>query len=129
MKGELARYTEHPEDVAIVFDPRRRIMVIYINSRFRGLKSIVSTILSEKYPNWLICTMQNYEDGLHVSLRLAHAKDYGVDLGKVAHRIARELMGMGGGHPEAAGMTLPASILPDDVVNALYREVRWLGSA
>ncbi len=128
VERELARYTEHPEDIALVFDPRRRIMVIYIDSRFRGLKSVVSTILSEKYPNWLICTMQKYGNALHVSLRLAKSKDYGIDLGRIAYRIARELMGMGGGHPEAAGMTLPPSILPDDVVNALYREVRRLGS-
>ncbi len=121
VEREIQRYVSDPTSHALVYDTGRKIMVIYVNSRYPRIKSPISTILSDRFPNWLVCVMQKYFGRLHVSLRLQNAEQMGIDLGKIAQKIGKEFMGEGGGHKPAAGITLPPSILPDDVINALYR--------
>jgi nanoRNase/pAp phosphatase (c-di-AMP/oligoRNAs hydrolase) len=37
----------------------------------------------------------------------------GIDLGSVAREVAQKLGSQGGGHPQAAGATLPLSVHPE----------------
>lgn len=121
VEREARRYTESPADHALVYDPGRRVMVIHVDSRYPRIRALISTTLSDRHPDWIVCVLQRHHGRLFASLRFQNAEQAGLDMGAVARKIGKMLFGEGGGHRPAAGVSLPASVTADDFVSALYR--------
>jgi len=110
-ESAVQKYVKNPREYAKIYDESKKIMVIETGEHFRGLNSVVSTRISEKgeYRDWIVVVYGLDEDGEHLKASF-RCQDWErrIDMGKLAGKIAKKLGGVGGGHPPAAGMRIPA---------------------
>ena len=101
IEEELRRHLE-------VLEAERGPVVTYIvDTPIKKLKSPLSTIISDRYPETIYVICQQKGEDLDCSLRFQEAIRYGVHLGEVAREAARLFGGSGGGHPPAAAVRIP----------------------
>ncbi len=80
-------------------DKEKRILMYEIKSDL-SISSIISTVVSEKYPDHVIIIYKKWnENAFKVSLR---CQDGHVDVGQLAKECSKDI-GTGGGHKKAAG--------------------------
>ncbi len=74
-------------------------LIMYELKTKMNMTAVISTILSPKYPNYVLIIRKRSEEGWKVSLRY---QEDGIDVGEMAKMLSKGI-GLGGGHKHAAG--------------------------
>ena len=101
---ELGEWLRRGEEEA------RKGSIVYIlveGVKTRKLRSPLSTILSDRFPDKVFIVGQRSNGYVEYSLRCQNYEKRGVHLGEIAREAAKLFGGRGGGHPPAAGLKIP----------------------
>lgn len=101
MENEIKYY------LSILGSERGPVVVYIVETTIKKLKSPLSTIISDRYPDTIYVICQRDDKYLDCSLRFQNAVQHGIHLGNVAKDAARLFGGSGGGHPPAAAVKIP----------------------
>ena len=104
---EVNRFISDPRKYAAIWDENKKIFVLRLESNIRKIKSPVSSILGDRYKDWVVIVCQPWEGKIDCSLRAVNWKEKNVDMGEWAREFAEQSNGRGGGHPIAAGLKFP----------------------
>jgi single-stranded DNA-specific DHH superfamily exonuclease len=82
-----------------------------VHTKRRGIGSALSTALGAKYQDKIIAVAEKIGDNFKVHTRYQTAGKHDVHMGEVSESCGRKSGGLGGGHREAAGSTIPVKNL------------------